>query len=155
MTSPSTSIDQICKQVRLQSSLPRVWRALSDSAEFGAWFGMRIDGLFEVGSKLAAVSTSQECSGMGFDLWIERIDPETDFAFRWKPSTSEPGRDVSHDPTTLVHFQLKAIDGGTELTVTESGFDAFPEDLRTLFFQRNEGGWAFQIEAIRKYCDDA
>jgi hypothetical protein len=116
---------------------------------------MQVNGPFAVGSKLAAVSTSEECGGMGFELWIERIDPETDFAFRWKPSTSEPGRDVSQDPTTLVHFHLKAVHGGTELTVTESGFDAFPEELRATFFQRNEGGWAHQVEAIRTYCDDA
>ena len=155
MTPPNTSTDQICKQVRLQSPQSRVWRAISDSAEFGAWFGIKIDGLFAVGSELAAVSTNGECSGVGFDLLIERIDPETDFAFRWKPSTSEPGRDVSKDPTTLVHFRLESIDGGTELTVTESGFDAFPEELRATFFKRNEGGWAHQVEAIRAYCDDA
>jgi uncharacterized protein YndB with AHSA1/START domain len=155
MTSPTTTTDQICKQVRLQSPISRVWRALCDSAEFGDWFGMKVEGPFEVGSKLAAISTGSECAGMAFELWVERIDAETDFAFRWKPSTSEPGRDVSEDPTTLVHFHLNAVDGGTELTVTESGFDAFPEELRAVFFQRNDGGWAHQTEAIRKYCDDA
>ena len=35
--------DRIEKQVVLHAPLDRVWRAISDSQEFGQWFGVRIE----------------------------------------------------------------------------------------------------------------
>jgi uncharacterized protein YndB with AHSA1/START domain len=35
--------DRIEKQILLQAPLSRVWRALSDSTEFGTWFGMKFE----------------------------------------------------------------------------------------------------------------
>jgi uncharacterized protein YndB with AHSA1/START domain len=40
------STDRIEKRVMLRASLDRVWRAISDSEEFGRWFGVRFDGPF-------------------------------------------------------------------------------------------------------------
>jgi uncharacterized protein YndB with AHSA1/START domain len=40
------STDRIEKQVVLRAPMDRVWRAISDSQEFGRWFGVRIDGPF-------------------------------------------------------------------------------------------------------------
>lgn len=36
--------DRIEKKVLLRAPLKRIWRALSDSIEFGFWFGMKFDG---------------------------------------------------------------------------------------------------------------
>src|SRR5271168_4000662 len=44
--------DRIEKKILLKAPLARVWRALSDSTEFGTWFGMRFDGLFAPGTKM-------------------------------------------------------------------------------------------------------
>jgi hypothetical protein len=37
--------------------------------------------------------------------------------------------------------------------VTESGFDALPKEHRSDAFIRNEGGWAAQVENIKRYVD--
>ena len=42
---------KIEKQVVLRAPLERVWRAISDSQEFGRWFGVSIDGPFVAGSR--------------------------------------------------------------------------------------------------------
>ena len=42
--------DRIEKQILLHAPLERVWRALSDSSEFGTWFGMRFEGPFTPGA---------------------------------------------------------------------------------------------------------
>lgn len=44
------STDRIEKEVLLKAPLERVWRAISDSEEFGRWFGVRFDGPFVAGS---------------------------------------------------------------------------------------------------------
>ena len=47
--------DRIEKQVTLHASLQRVWRAVSDSSEFGSWFGMKLDGPFVPGMAIRGV----------------------------------------------------------------------------------------------------
>src|SRR3954467_5476954 len=45
----SMDTDRIEKKILLRAPLARIWRALADSAEFGAWFGMKVDGPFRPG----------------------------------------------------------------------------------------------------------
>jgi uncharacterized protein YndB with AHSA1/START domain len=40
---------RIEKTIVLKATLERVWRAISDSACFGMWFGVEIDGPFVAG----------------------------------------------------------------------------------------------------------
>lgn len=48
------STDRIEKSAVLRAPLDRVWRAISDSEQFGTWFGMRVDGPFAAGSRCRA-----------------------------------------------------------------------------------------------------
>ena len=48
-------------------------------------------------------------------------------------------------------FELKEVPGGTELTITESGFDRVPLARRAEAFKANEGGWTHQTRLIEKY----
>ena len=46
-------------------------------------------------------------------IWIETMEPERFFSFRWHPYAIEPGVDYSAEPTTLVSFTLEDAGGGT------------------------------------------
>jgi hypothetical protein len=46
---------------------------------------------------------------------------------------------------------LAEVAGGTQLTITESGFDALPEARRGDAFEANDEGWSTQSELIAKY----
>jgi hypothetical protein len=63
----------------------------------------------------------------------------------------EPAVDYSKEPTTLVEFELKAVEGGTLLRVVESGFDKVPASRREAAFRMNSGGWDEQMRRISKY----
>ncbi|HEY5452143.1 MAG TPA: vanillate O-demethylase oxidoreductase VanB, partial [Polyangia bacterium] len=41
-----TSTDRIEKEIVLRASRGRVWRALTDTAEFNAWFNVKLEGAF-------------------------------------------------------------------------------------------------------------
>jgi len=112
------SADRIQKQILLRALRARVWQALSDSAEFGAWCGMKFDGPFApgavvraevVGTKVnAEVARAQkQHQGMAFEITIERMEPEQLFSFRWHPNAVERGCDYSAEPPTLVEFTLE------------------------------------------------
>ena len=91
--------------------------------------------------------------GLLFRAHIDRIEPEHTFVFRWCPFATDPGTDFSDMPTTTVEFRLEPDGDGTHLTITESGFDALPEEHRSECFIRNEGGWKIQVENITNYVD--
>ena len=158
--------DRIEKNVLLRAPRSRVWRALTDSKEFGSWFGMKLDGPFAAGAKLRGVITpttvdaevaamQKPYAGKEFELLVDRIEPERLFSFQWHPFDVQPGVDNSKEPMTLVTFTLEEQKGGVLLTVVESGFDKLPLSRRAEAFKANEGGWAKQMELIAKYLAHA
>lgn len=147
------SDDRIVKTITLKAPRMRVWRALTDSAEFGQWFRARFDGPFVVGEKVRGTMTHPECEGAPFETLITRMDPERAFALRWHPYPVEPTADFASEPTTLVEFRLEDAGAGTKLTLTESGFDALPENRRVEAFRLNERGWTEQMVNIERHVD--
>lgn len=158
----ATSTDRIEKRVLLRVSRERVWRAISDSKQFGTWFGVEFDGPFVAGASITGklvpttvdpeVAKSQEpYQGFLFEFAVDRVEPMQLFSFQWHPFAIDSAVDYSKEPTTLVAFQLEEVADGTMLTVTESGFDQIPLERRAKAFAANEGGWAAQITLIEKY----
>ena len=145
---------------------PLVWRAISDARQFGAWFGVEFDGPFVAGQHLrgrmvptqvdpAVAKVQEPYRGMPFDWTVERIEPEQTIAFRWHPFAIDPEVDYASEPTTLVVFSLEEAEGGTRLTITETGFDNIPLARRVAAFTANSGGWELQVGMIAKYLDAA
>ena len=158
----STNTDRIEKKVLLHAPRERVWRAISDSRQFGTWFGVEFNGPFVAGTpivgKLVTTAVDAEVAarqkqytGHRFEFAVDRIEPMRLFSFRWHPFAMEKDVDYSKEPTTLVAFELEEASGGTMLTVTESGFDRIPLERRAKAFAANEGGWTAQVKLIEKY----
>ena len=158
----ASASDRIEKRVFLRAPRERVWRAISDYQQFGAWFGVAFDRAFVEGVTLAGtcvpttvdpeVAKQQETyAGTRFEIVIDRIEPMRHFSFRWHPFAVEVGVDYSHEPMTTVTFALDAADGGTLLIVTETGFDGVPLARRLAAFEANDEGWTEQIALVEKY----
>ncbi|MHA0284949.1 SRPBCC family protein [Mycobacterium sp. C3-094] len=150
--------DRIEKSALLRAPLDRVWRAISESDQFGKWFGMTVDGPFVAGETVTGVMTptavddevaaqQEDFAGVTFPLHVVSVTPPRYFAFRWNP-LSEP---EFADLITLVEFTLSEADGGVLLEIVESGFDALPESRRAAAFTDNSGGWATQLRLIGQY----
>jgi uncharacterized protein YndB with AHSA1/START domain len=82
---------------------------------------------------------------------VEKMEPERLFSWRWCPNAIDPNKDYSHEPTTLVTFELTEVPGGTLLKVTESGFDNVPLERRDTAYRGNSEGWAIQMGNIERY----
>ena len=147
---PTTS-DRIEKHLLLNAPRSRVWRAITDVKQFNAWFGVELTSEFTPGAEINGQVTTKNFEHVTMTIWIEAMQPETFFSFSWHPNAITPGVDYSSEPKTLVTFTLADDDGGTKLTIVESGFDAIPESRRAAAFAGNSGGWFAQLENIRKY----
>ena len=154
--------DRIEKTILLHAPLERVWRAVSDATQFGTWFGVAFDGPFTAGAELTGRITPTKVDpdvaklqkpyeDKPFAFSVDSIEPMHRIAFRWHPYAVEPGIDYSAEPTTLIIFELKEVEGGTRLTITESGFDRIPLERRAKAFEANDGGWSKQLQLIEKY----
>jgi uncharacterized protein YndB with AHSA1/START domain len=143
--------DRIEKQILLRASKSRVWRALTDADEFGAWFRVKLEGRFAVGQRIHGKITYPGYEHLTMDVTVERMDEEKLFSFRWHPDALDPKVDYSKEPTTLIEFRLEEAEGGTRLTVSESGFDQLPPKRRETAFRDNEKGWSVQMENIKRH----
>jgi uncharacterized protein YndB with AHSA1/START domain len=148
----SSTTDRIEKTVVLDAPRSRVWRALTDVAQFNAWFGVNLQSPFTPGAAVSGNITIRRYEHFTMTIWIETMEPERFFSFRWHPYAVEENVDYSAEPTTLVAFTLTdAPNGQTRLEIVESGFDAIPEARRAKAFTMNSNGWTGQIENIRKF----
>ncbi|HSU38298.1 MAG TPA: SRPBCC family protein [Polyangiaceae bacterium] len=149
--SSSTTADRIEKRITLRAPRTRVWRALSEASQFGAWFGMKFEGPFEAGKTIRGNITTRGYEHLSVELRVERVEPEQLFSYRWHPYAIDAEHDYSAEPMTLVEFRLSETTGGTELSIVESGFERIPVDRRAEAFRMNDGGWSAQLKNIERY----
>ena len=146
-----TGTDRIEKRVTLAAPRSRVWRAITNAEEFGKWFGAKLEGPFAEGTNVRGRITSKGYEHVMLEMLIERIQPERLFSYRWHPYAVDANTDYSAEPTTLVEFRFDDADGGTVLTIVESGFDRIPASRRAEAFRMNDGGWTSQVKNIERY----
>ena len=148
-----TVSDRIEKSITLRAPRSRVWRALTNSEEFGTWFRVKLESAFEVGKRVTGRILHPGYEHVTLSVDVERMETERLFSFRWHPYAVDPKVDYSQEPTTLVEFRLEEAPGGTLLTVVESGFDRIPAGRRNEAVRMNSQGWAIQVENIRRHVE--
>ena len=152
MTAPH--INRIEKKILLRAPRKRVWNAITDTEAFAKWFGVEIEGKFEPGARVRMTSTIEGYEGEVFYVVIEKMEPERLFSWRWHPGMIRPDVDYSKEPMTLVTFRLEDTEGGTQLTVEESGFDEITLARRASVYEENEKGWEYQVQSLARYLSE-
>ena len=143
------------KRLELKASISRVWRALTDHREFGAWFGVKIDGPFVAGQVSRGQITYPGYEHLKWEVLVQRMEPERLFSFTWHPYAVDPKKDYSKETPTMVEFTLEKTASGTLLVVKETGFDNIPADRRLEAFRMNDGGWTQQMKNIESHVAKA
>lgn len=167
-------LDRIEKRIDLRAPIGRVWRALTDHVEFGQWFGVALNEPFVVGRPVTGTfhmeidearmkdhqrALGVEPSGIRMPApnavfcTVERMDAPHLFSFRWIPYGIDAECDPANEPTTLVEFRLEPHEGGTRLTIVESGFSRIPAHRRARAFRMNDGGWTAQAGNIKRHVE--
>jgi uncharacterized protein YndB with AHSA1/START domain len=147
-----TTTDRIKKEIVLKAPRSRVWRAISDPEEFGAWFKVDLSGVtFEAGKAVTGKMTYPGYEGMPFEIVIDRIEPPRLFSFRWHPYAIDPAKEYSDEPMTAIEFVLDEVPDGTRLAVIESGFDSIPLSRLAEALRSNSEGWEIQLSNIEAY----
>jgi uncharacterized protein YndB with AHSA1/START domain len=147
--------DHIEKTIDLKAPVSRVWKALTDYREFGAWFRVKLEGPFVPDKASAGQITYPGYEHVRMQVIVQKIEPERLFSFTWHPYAIELDIDYSKETPTLVEFTLEPTPTGTLLRVVESGFDKIPKHRRDEAFRMNEGGWEEQMRNIARHVRQA
>ena len=143
--------DRIEKRLLLRAPQARVWRALTDAEAFGTWFRVKLQGPFIPGRRTTGTITYPGYEHLVMEVLVEQMEAERLFTFRWHPCAIDPAVDYSQEPTTRVAFHLEPAEGGTLLTLVESGFDRLPPTRRDEAFRMNDGGWTQQMQNLEHH----
>lgn len=144
--------NQVQRSINIKVPAERLWRAITNSAEFGTWFGVTLDGEFIVGQVTRGTFTLPGHEGKPFWVRVEAIEAPKLFRFSWPYDESVSPEDHDLDyKTTTVEFLIEPYSEGSKLTVCERGFDNLPSKKRALVFRDNTLGWEFQFNNIRAY----
>jgi uncharacterized protein YndB with AHSA1/START domain len=145
--------DRIEHQARFSVPPARLWQALTDHREFGAWFGVDLDAPFAPGELMRGRITAPGYEHLQLEAAVQAMEPEQRFSFTWHPHAVDPDADYSDETPTLVEFTLSPDDDGTLLRVTESGFNRLPAERREVAYRMNNGGWADAMGKIHRHLE--
>lgn len=145
--------DRIEKIVDLAAPVARVWRAITDHKEFGEWFQVRLDTPFKVGTTTTGNITYPGHEHMKWVSVTEQMDHERLFAFSWPPSAIDPDTEYDKEAKVRVEFRLEPTERGARLTITETGFQQFPEAKRLEALRSNAAGWDIQAKNLAAHVE--
>jgi uncharacterized protein YndB with AHSA1/START domain len=78
------------KDLDLDAPIERVWRAVSDHKEFGAWFKVALEAPFAVGQEARGQITHPGYEHVTWKAKVVAIEPPARFAFTWHPYGIDP-----------------------------------------------------------------
>lgn len=142
--------NSIEREIFIKAPVSKVWKALTDSQQFGQWFKVQLEGPFVAGKTTRGKNLSK---GFEFAMTfqVQEIKPESFFSYRWIPFPIDQTFDYSKEEPTLVEFQLEKSGEGTLLKVKESGFSKITASRRAEAFRMHSGGWEAQLRNIEAY----
>ncbi len=128
------------RTVLIRASRSAVWEAITVPELMSEWFGETASFAPVEPGTIGSVGWADhgECP-----IRLETVEPESGFSFRW----GMPDRELSPESSTLVAFELFDAAGGTELRVTESGFDTRDGDTAESL-EANRGGWDAELDEL-------
>ena len=141
--------DAIEKSILLSAAPDRVWRALSDAAEFGRWFRAEVTGEMREGAVLGCRSLYPGTEHMRWDMYIHVMEPNRRLVWDWPAfDPSAFPDDPDSNARLTVEIAIAPEGDSTRLTLRESGFADLPEGPALAVWQRNEGCWTMQLDNI-------
>lgn len=141
--------DALSSELVVKAPLEKAWEAFTTKEGWESWFSDKVTSDFQVGSPLVMYF---EGYGENTGTVVEREEHKS-FAYQWHPGEGDwESRPV--EEKTTVRFTIEPVDGGTKITMVESGFSKVLEARRPKAFEDNTGGWSYMMKQIVRWLED-
>lgn len=127
--------------------LTKVWAAIGTPEGISQWFSDRAE--FEAAPDQPILLDWDEYGKV--PGLIERSNPPHEFAFRWKAYGGRDTDQLTTENSTLITFTLEEIDGGTRLTMRETGFATLASELHGVSRPEHVRGWEVELGELATY----
>lgn len=152
---PPAAVDSdalsVSRTIRIAAPVEKVWATITEPEHLSRWFG-------------ESVLTGREAGATGSLSWddygtipvrIEAVDAPRSITYRW--SNDDAARalppEVDDAVSTVFTFTLESVDGGTQLTVVETGFETTSDPAGNL--ESHRGGWDSELDELVAYVEGA
>jgi uncharacterized protein YndB with AHSA1/START domain len=136
------------RTITIAAPIEKVWAAITEADHIARWFGQTAV-LDEVAVGASGVFSFE---GFGaFPVLIEELDPPRMIAYRWSNEQAFPDAPIDPNHSTVFRFTLDPLDGGTQLTVVESGFETQADPSASLESHRT--GWDSELDELVVYLE--
>ncbi|MCC7206284.1 MAG: SRPBCC domain-containing protein [Anaerolineae bacterium] len=133
------------RNVWIKATRDRVWQAITTAEQIQQWWGgedhweisaLQVGGVIKFGDPT--------------DLMIATIavcDPPRQFSIEWPPQAQY------HTTAMTTTYILDEENGGTRVTVRETGFEALPDDIREKRFDSTSAGYEQVLADLKRYLE--
>jgi uncharacterized protein YndB with AHSA1/START domain len=132
------------RTIHIAAPVEKVWLAVTSPEHISQWFGVT-----EFAGAGVGATGTMTFEGYGaVPIRIEALEEPTSVTYRWG---NDDGADalpttVTDDNSTVFTFTLEAVEGGTQLTVVETGFENTSKPLENLRDHRT--GWTDELNKL-------
>lgn len=138
----------VTRTITIAAPIEKVWAAVTEAQHIARWFGQTAV-LDDVAVGARGVFSFE---GFGsFPVLIEELDPPRTIAYRWSNEQALADAPIDPDHSTVFRFTLEELDGSTQLTVVESGFDTQADPAANMESHRT--GWDAELDELVSYLE--
>lgn len=152
---PASTVDDVAftvrRTIRIAAPIEKVWQALTHPEHISRWFGRTV--LDGVGAGATGTMTFDDYGVI--PLRVEEWDEPHRVTYRWNNDDALghlPER-IEESGSTTFTLTLEPVDGGTQLSVVESGFERTSDPAVNLESHRT--GWDAELDKLVVMLEDA
>ncbi|MBX3311265.1 MAG: SRPBCC family protein [Cryobacterium sp.] len=138
------------RTITIAASPAKVWAAISEPEHLSKWFPQAAE--FDTVAAGSVGTFTFEGHGT-FPVEVEEFDAPNSIAYRWGGPDDDPSKPLDPGRSTVFRFTIEAIDGGTRLTVVESGFNFGDDPAKNM--EDHRGGWDWELDELVAYLEGA
>jgi uncharacterized protein YndB with AHSA1/START domain len=131
------------RTIHIAAAVPRVWAAVTEPEHVSEWFG-RVD----LDGRGSGAEGSLTFPGRRLPLRVDAIDEPRSITYLWNndDALGEPPAEFDEETATSFTFTLEAVEGGTRLTVVETGFERTSDAAANMASHR--AGWTIELDKL-------
>jgi uncharacterized protein YndB with AHSA1/START domain len=131
------------RSIWIKAPRERVWQAITTSEQIRMWWGDYWEiPLLEVGATIKFGDQSDPMLAT-----VAAADAPRKFKIQW------PAQEQYHNTEMFTIFVLAEENGGTRVTVTETGFEALPDDIRQKRYDSTAQGYVTVLAGLKTFVE--
>lgn len=129
------------RSIWIAAAREQAWRAVTEPEQLEKWYATNFKWeipALQVGATVKFYNSDTDI----LMATIEVVDPPRQFALRWQM-----------EPELVTSFTLADENGGTRVTLRESGYEGVPADERAAWLNQTGEGYTMSMENLKAHLE--